>query len=226
MKRKYRTLAILALFISLLSISKPHMHTIEDVSVSEMSNYPALQKAYDELCAEYSLYDIQPDDTMQIVTIKNLWGSWERYILPCYSANVPTIPKAGSTSGYACLFILAPWSEENLFTNLYRLKVRDLWLYMDSPENLFVYEHAKVTTANIYPVRHLTYSKSVTWDEAIICDRQPTVMAEYSLATNNSAAVKNEPVLTKFTWEYTLRFMGHNIRTCHYILNAEHLLNA
>ena len=226
MKNKRWVLAVIALLLSLLIASIPRLHTIESVDASKIPDYPALQEAYHGLCEEYSLYDLQTDDMIQIVTIRNLWGSWERYILPCYSAHLPTIPKAGSTSGHAGLFILAPWSEENLFTNLFRLKVRDFWLYMDTPQNLFVYEYAEVTDANLYPVRRVLHSKLITLEDAIICNRQPTVLAEYSLATNHSAGKKDEPVLTKFTWKYTLRFMGHKLSAGSYTLNVEHILNA
>ena len=147
-------------------------------------------------------------------------------MLPCYSSYLPTVPTAGSTDGHIGLHILAPWSHENLFTNLFRLKVRDFSVYMEPGENLFVYEKAEVTHASMYPGRIAVYSKLINFDDAVICDRQPTVFVDYVLATSDSARERNETAKTKFTLEYSLRFMGRQIWTGSYILEKDHIVNA
>ena len=226
MKNKIWILAVSALLISLLIASIPRLHAVESVDVSQIADYPALEEAYNALCEEYSLYDIITEDTIQILTVRNLWNTWQRYVLPCYSAHVPTVPTAGSVDSHAGLYVLAPWSEENLFNDIYRLKVRDFSLYMKPGENVFAYERAKLTHANMYPVRYIVGSNLIDFDEAIICDKLPTVFVDYSMATNNSAVERNQSEITVFQWEYSLRFMGEKIRTGQYVLEIEHIVNA
>lgn len=134
MKRKYWLIALVILGILLLA-SIPRVTEIRTADSEELRSYPILFKAYRDLCDEYSLYEILTEDTICIVTVRNLWGSWQRYILPCYSAHVPTVPAAGSVDSHTALYVLAPWSEESFFTNFLRLKVRDFSLYLDPDEN-------------------------------------------------------------------------------------------
>ena len=226
MKRKFWFVAPITLVVLLLIASIPHLSEVKSVDVTQLSEYAALDAAYTDLRDQYSLYEISTADTIHVVTIKNLWGEWEQYILPCYSSYLPTIPTAGSVESYTGLHILAQWSSENVFTNLFRLKVRDFSLHIQPGENLFVYEKAGVTYANIYPVRYMLYSKYISLDDAVICDQQPTVLVEYSVATNNSAQYRNEAVKTKFIWEYSLRFMGRQIWTGTYTREIDHIVNA
>ena len=225
MKRKRWIIAVMALILSLLIASIPHLHTIESVDVSQMSDYPVLQDAYDQLCDDDSLYEITTEDKIQIITVKNLWGSWQRYVLPCYSAHIPTVPTAGSVDSHAGLYVLAPWAEKNVLTDLYRVKVRDFSLLLEPAENLFVCEQAKVTHAGINPVRHIVYARLIDFDDAVICNKLPTVFVDYSVATNNSALEREQSVTTKFQWDYSLRFMGEKIRTGTFVLEKSHILN-
>lgn len=80
----------------------------------------------------------------------------------------------------------------------------------------------------MYPVRYIVYAyaRMIDSDEAIICDKLPTVFVDYSMATNNSALEVKQTVTTAFRWEYSLRFMGKKLRTGPYILEIEHLVNA
>lgn len=225
MKRKHWLILLPVVVVLLLLASIPRISEIHTVDSDDIRDYPILYKAYADLCDEYSLYEVIAEDTIHIVTVKNLWGSWQRHILPCYSAHVPTVPTAGSVDAHAGLYVLAPWSEENLFTGMYRLKVRDFSLYMEPGENLFVYERAELTHANMYPVRYIVGSSLIDFDEAIICDKLPTVFVDYSMATNNSAMERNQSATTVFRWEYSLRFMGEKIRTGAFVLERNHFLN-
>ena len=225
MKQKTWYLALLVLLMLLLLSSIPRIDQIQSVDISKISDYPILQDSYAELCEQYSLYEITTEDTIRIVTIKNIWGRWERYILPCYSVYLPSIPTAGSVDSHAALYVLAPWSHENIFTDLFRLKVRDFSLYLEPGENLFVNEHAELTHANMYPVRHIVPARFISFSEAVICDKLPTVFVDYSVATNSSAMKHNQSVSTVFTWEYSLRFMGKQLRAGTFILEKEHFVN-
>ena len=226
MMKKRWYLALAFLIVLLLFASIPRIDEIKTVDTEQMHDYPILWEAYTDLCEEYSLYEIVTEDTIQIVTVKNLWGSWQRYVLPCYSAHVPTVPTAGSVSSHAGLYVLAPWSEENVFTDLYRLKVRDFSLRMEPGENLFVSEQAELTHANMYPVRYIVYARLISFKDAIICEKLPTVFVDYSVATNNSALEREQPATTVLQWEYSLRFMGKKLRTGMFVLEKNHVLNA
>lgn len=225
MKRKHWWIALTALIFLLLLASVPRMDEMEVVDVDNMAGYPALQSAYEDLCEEYSLYEIVTEDVIRVATVKNLWGSWQRYILPCYSAHVPTIPTAGSVDSHTALYVLAPWSEENIFTACLRLKVRDFSLYLEPGENVFVSEQAELTHCNLYPVRYIVYARLIDSDEAIICDKLPTILVDYSMASNKSAMEADQSATTVFQWEYSLRFMGKKIRTGEFILKTDHIVN-
>ena len=125
MKRKRWWIPVLVLIVLLLLASIPRVYDTESVMVDQMDAYPVLRSAYDDIFIQYPLHEISTEDVFYVVTIKNLWGSWQRYILPCYTARFPDIPTAGSVRCSVNLLVLAPWSEENIFTNMFRLKMRD-----------------------------------------------------------------------------------------------------
>ena len=75
MKRKTWYLALLVLLMLLLLSSIPRIDEIQSVDISKISDYPILQDSYAELCEQYSLYEIITEDTIRIVTVRNIWGS-------------------------------------------------------------------------------------------------------------------------------------------------------
>lgn len=226
MKRKRWWIPIFVLLVLLLLASIPRIYGTELAAVDQMDAYPVLKSAYEDICNQYPLHEISTEDTFYVVTIKNLWGSWQRFILPCYTAWFPDIPSAGSVRCSANLLILAPWSEENIFTNMFRLKMRDFSLYSEPGKNLFISSpYAELTHANLTPVRYLVKPKLINSSEAIICNRLPTVSVEYSLATLDSKREGKQLVVSTLTWDYSLRFMGKKICTVSYDLHMDHFAN-
>ena len=226
MKRKRWWIPIFVLPVLLLLASIPRIYGTESAAVDQMDAYPVLKSAYEDICNQYPLHEISTEDTFYVVTIKNLWGSWQRFILLCYAAQFPDIPSAGSVGCSADLLVLAPWSEENIFTNLFRLKIRDFSLHLEPGQNLFISSpYAELTHANLSPVAYLVQPKLIDSSEAVICNRLPTVSVEYSLATLDSTKERNQPVTTTLTWDYSLRFMGKKIRTGSYNLYMDHFAN-
>ena len=226
MKRIRCWIPILVLLVLLLLASIPRIYGIESVMADQMDAYPALKSAYEDICNQYPLHEISTEDTISVVTIKNLWGSWQRYIMPCYAARFPDVPSAGSVRCCVNLLVLAPWSEENMFTNMFRLKMRDFSLRLEPGVNVFISSpYAELTHANLSPVRYLVEPKLIDSSEAVICNELPTVSVEYSLATLDSNQERKQPVITTLTWDYSLRFMGKKIRTGSYDLHMDHFAN-
>lgn len=227
MKKKYWWIPLLVLILLLLLASIPRLHGMESVEASQMDAYPVLKSAYEDICSQYPSHEIFAEDTIHVVTVKNLWGSWQRYILPCYTARFPDVPTAGSVRCAANLLVLAPWSEENIFTDMFRLKVRDFSFYTEPGENLFFSSpYAELTHPNLAPARYLVEPEMIQSSEAIICSDLPTVAVEYSLATLDSRNNRQQPVTTTLTWDYTIRFMGKMIRTGSYVLLMDHIANS
>lgn len=227
MKIKHWWIPILVLLFLLLLASVPRIYGTESVVIDQMDAYPVLKSAYEDICNQYPLHEISTEDTIYVVTIKNLWGSWQRYILPCYAARFPDIPTAGSARCSVNLLVLAPWSEENIFTNMFRLKMRDFSLHLEPGKNLFISSpYAELTHANLSPVKYLVQPKLIASSEAIICNQLPTVSVEYSLATLDSTKERKQPVTTTLTWDYSIRFMGKKIRTGSFDLFMDHFANS
>ena len=109
-KRKHLLLVlhIVLAFLTLTLLSIPRVHTIETVDTARISDYSVLESAVEELCTVHSLYEIVPEKNFKIVTFRNLWGSWQRYILPCFAADIPDVPTAGNADFVAYSCVLAP----------------------------------------------------------------------------------------------------------------------
>lgn len=221
MNKKYLIISIIVLLILLFSTCIPHMHTIESVDVFHMSDYPALYEAYQKLCEERALYDIKTENAIQIVTVRNLWGRWERYILPCFAANTPDIPRAGNADFTAFMHILSPWNRESLFTKLCPLRLDTFGISMVPGENAMVYQLAEVLPMGVN-VNSAEFGLRMKQN----CDREPGVYVYYTMATLNSAHQPDQLVTSEFTWSYRLRICGYEFEKSTFVLSNEHTVNA
>lgn len=129
-KRKRWLYALIVLIVLILLASIPRVYAIESVDTSQISDYPVLEESYNALCAEYSLYEIVPANNIQIVTVRNLWSTWQRYILPCFAAKTTDIPRAGNADFTAFMHILSPWDQESLFIRFCPLKLNTFGVSM------------------------------------------------------------------------------------------------
>ena len=226
-KTRLLWIPIVVLIPLLLLASIPRVYGIESVEVEQMDAYPVLESAYEDVYEQYPLHEISVEDMIHVISIKNLWGSWQRYILPCYVSRFLDVPTAGSVRCSTNLLVLAPWSDENIFTDMFRLKVRDFSLHIEPGENLFISSpYAELTHANLSPVHYLVQPRLIQSSDAIICTKMPTVSVEYSLATLDSAKDRDQPVTTTLIWDYSIRFMGKKIRTGVYDLYMNHSANS
>lgn len=201
MKRK-RFVMILTVALALLSltlISLPRVHTIEAVDSTQISNYPVLERAYNELCAEHSLYEIVPEKDIHIVTVRNLWGSWERYILPCFAAQIPDVPTAGNADFMAYSCVLAPWEQDNLFTRLCPLTF-GLNVVLEPGENVFVSSFVKTI-----PDNGILHDGTVIFSEGINVNEQAETYVYYTTATAASAQRRDQETCSAIRWEYFLK---------------------
>ncbi len=220
MKPKRRIIAVIVLLFLLLFASIPHLHTVESVDVSQLAHYPALQDAYNALCEDHSLYDIKTENVIQIATVRNLWGSWERYVLPCFAADTPTIPTAGTCQMTAFMHVLSVWEKENIFTKMCPLKLT-MNVAMTPGENTFVYEKV-----DAIPVEALLHDDLVALDEKVNCDKDPSIFVYYYTATAASAETRDQTVEAELQWKYFLELCGQRIlfNVCSikqaYIVNA------
>ena len=228
-KRKYLFLclliALVLLILALLTI--PRVHSVETVDSAQISNYPALEWAYADLCAEYSLYEIVPANNIQIVTVRNLWGTWQRYILPCFAANTPDIPRAGNADFTAFTYILSPWEQENFFTKLCPLKLNTFGVSMTPGENVMAYQLAEIVpNVSFSPedlhVNATEFNLSIKHN----CDKEPGLFVYYTMATLNSAQERDQSVTTEFSWSYRLSMVGYQFDEGTFTLSKAHTVNA
>ena len=225
MKNKRWIIAVIAPLISLLIASIPRLYTVEAVDVSNISDYPALLNDYNVLCEERSSYNVQTENTIQVVTVRNLWGSWERCVLPCYAVCTPDVSKAGSTDFCAEMFVLAPWNQENLFTKICNLRVVEFTMRLEPGENTFVNKMAEFTYPAKMPAAYLVESEFFSSDESIVCSGQPTISVKYRVATNSSIEETSQPVTTNFSYEYNLSMWGKRLFVGDRCVASEHLVN-
>ena len=201
MKRKHLLLVllvVLALF-TLLLVLIPRIHTIETVDSAQISSYPALESAYNELCEKHSLYEIVPGKNIQIVTVRNLWGTWQRYILPCFAADIPDVPTAGNADFTAYCHVLAPWEQENLFTRLCPLTF-GLNVTLEPGENVFVSSFVEAL-----PDKGVLYDGTVIFSKGVNVNKQPETFVYYTTATASSAQQRDQKTSSSIRWEYYLK---------------------
>ena len=220
MNRKRWLLALFALILLLLIASIPRLYKIETVDASWMAKYPALQEAFEKLSEENSLYEIQTGETIQIVTVKNLWGSWERYILPCFAADARSVPTAGNGSFTAFMHVLAPWSEENFFTRICAIKLTSNVL-LTPGENTFVSGHF-----DAHPQGAIMDAEGTVIFEKINCDKEPSTFVYYTLATAASAKDRGQETQATFQWKYFLELCGKQILFDTFSIDPIYIVNA
>ena len=225
MNKKRWIISTIALLISLLSTCIPHMHTIESVDVSHMSDYPVLHDVYQKLSEEHTPCKITTEDMIQIVTVRNLWGSWDRYVLPCYLLDVPDVPGDQMVDCCVSVCVLSPWSEQNMLTDLCRLKMLDFAQRIEPGENTYLYEDAEFTWPQLAPARYRVHAQSFSSDRAFICDSLPTAYTEFSLATNNRQLESCQRVTTTVYLDYKLKMLGSTILVRNVHLPCEHMVN-
>lgn len=207
MKRIFLCTTVIAvLFLLLAFLSIPRVDTIEYADVSSLEAYPELHNSYRKLCNDHSLYEIVTEDRFYIVTVKNIWGSWERYILPCFAAETRDVPTAGNATFTAFMYVLSPWSEENIFTRVCSLTL-GLNVYMIPGENTFVSEKFKVV-----PDNGLKDDNMIVFDGGINCNKQAESFVYYTVATSSSADKRDQETSATFQWKYFLKFNRRELR--------------
>lgn len=222
-----KCMIIFAAVIILLILSLiPWVGEMESVPVSKLDEYPELENAYAEFCEECPSDHIVPHTVFYVVPVSNLWGRWERYILLCHSVDTPDVPAEGAVQFQANMHILSPWSEENIFTDLCRLKVRDYYLRMEPGEGVIVNGDVEFTHSQITPVSYLGETAYIFEDEALICDELLTTSMKAPVVSN---LLSQEPVhtaTTTFYFEYTLRMLGKRLCAVGYPVSSDHHVNA
>ena len=227
MKRRPIYLVIAALLVLLLLASIPRIDGVESVGITYIQDHPVLYEAYLDLCAERPLFSVSTQDTFQIVTVRNLWGTWQRYILPCFAADTHNIPRAGNADFTAFLHILSPWDQENLFTKLCPLKLDVFGVNMTPGENVMVYQLAEIVpNVSSFPNDMRVNANEFSLRIKHNCDKAPSLFVHYTLATLNSAHQRDQLVTSEFTWSYHLRMFGYEFEKGTFTLSKEHTVNA
>ena len=198
-KRVYVILLIVLAMLTLTLLSVPRVHTIEAVDIAQISDYPVLESALDALCTEHSLYEIVPEKNIQIVTFRNLWGSWKRYILPCFAADIPDVPTAGNADFMAYSCVLAPWEQENLFTRLCPLTF-GLNITLEPGENVFV-----SSFVDTIPDDCIFYDGVVMFDKGVDINKQPETFVRFTTATASSAELRDQETSSSIRWDFFLK---------------------
>ena len=226
MKPIHWWIPLVALILVLLVASVPHVDGMQTVDANLVDSYPVLKDAYADLCNEYPTEQITAHDQFYIVTIKNLWGSWQRYIMLCHLVDTPDVPAEGAVQFQAKMYILSPWSRENLFTDLCRLKVRDYYQSIELGTGVILSDFVKFTHSQLMPTAYLSEDTYLFEDEAIICDDVLTISTETSVISNLLSDAPAKTVTTKFYFEYILSMLGKRLCVVGYPVSSDHLVNA
>lgn len=221
-RRTKKIVAFGVLLLLLIGASIPRVSGVRTESVEQIAAYPALQSVYDGQPISYpdAYYDMEPSETIQIVTVSNLWGSRELYILPCFATRVLNIGIAGSSSANAFFEVVTAWSEENLFSALLPVKVKDFGVRFEPGNNTFVYQDAEVS-----PFEILVPSDDFVIADSFRCDEDSQIMVSYSTATQSSDLKREEVTEATFTWQYTLTSLGREIYTGEHSITQEYIVN-
>ena len=198
-KHLYLIVFIVLVMLTLTLLSIPCVHSVETVDVSQISHYKVLDWAYQDLCAEHSLYEVVPDKNIQIVTFRNLWCSWKRYILPCFAVDIPDVPTAGNADFVAYSCVLAPWAQENLFTLLCPLTF-GLNVILEPGENVFVSSFAETI-----PNNGVLHDGTVIFSNGMNVNKQQEVFVHYTVGTAASAEQRDQKTSSTIRWEYFLK---------------------
>lgn len=206
----YLALALLVILVLvLLSIPRVSAHeTVAFDTVTE-ADYPALVHAYRQLCGDSGTVQIDPGSEVEVITIENLWGSCEYYVLPCYLTTIGTVPHAGSIEWVASLRLLCVCSDEDcLAARLCKWQVQDLKLRLDPGSNTAFYSFVKVHPLDI------TYGtpREIEVHKSINCTKNPQVDIVYTVATAASAQDRGEQTSATWNWGYSLCCCGQLIR--------------
>lgn len=216
-RKKIVALCILAALLTAGSV--PRVSEVRRDSAENIEKYTVLADAVDGWKENYSLYEADTADTIQIVTLRNLWGSWEGYILPVFGAQMPNIPTAGSVDISACFHVVSVWEKDNLFTRMVPLKVTQFGVAANPGRNTYFYELAEVR-----PMDYMVDSAGFRLEERFAAGE--TVTVRYSASTYHSADVRDEQTATEFTWQYTVSSFGREITAGTHNMTVYHTVNA
>lgn len=219
MKQKRWIIAAVVLLLLILLASIPRLHAVERVDVSQISDYPVLLDAYNALCEEHSLYDIKTDNTIQILTVRNLWGSWQRYILPCFAADISDVPTAGNADFTAYSCVLAPWEQENLFTRFYPLTF-GLNVILEPGENVFV-----SSLVETVPDNGILHDGTLVFSKGINVNEQPETFVYYTTGTASSAQQRDQETSSVIRWEYFLKIYRNHFGFGTMEIEKQHIVN-
>lgn len=214
-------ICLVAVLAALAVMSIPRVDHIEAVPVAAMEKYPALQDAYDELCYQHRYLTVATEESIQIITVKNIWGSWERYILPCFGVQTQTVPENGNVDFHSTMHVLSPWEEENVFTRMMLLSM-DINISMDLGEYALASKLVEVIPGGS---RHIDGTDYI---EDHDCDKSPSLALFYSVGTSARAELLEGPqeIQAVFQWVYTLKINGVRIGFGEFSINQAFTVNA
>ena len=193
-------LCVLAVITLLAILSIPRVDNLQYVPVAAMEKYPVLQESYDDLCYQHRYLTIETEEYIQIVTVKNIWGSWERYLLPCFGVQTPSVPQNGNVDFLSFMHMLSPWEEENFFTGMIPLSLTANAV-MIPEEGLWVSENFEAI-----PGHAKKDNEGVIVFEQFRCDQTPAAVIFYNVGTSSGVPDKDQPWQTQatFQWKYVL----------------------
>lgn len=229
MKDKFRiTTVVVAALVVLFVLVWTFVPRVSDSVREEFTpvtaeKYPLLQQAYQQLQQDNPLSQITPDNTLRVMTVRNLWSSCEYYILPCYIVDLSTVPHAGSVSWYASVHVLAVCSDEDsMAAKLCSLDVREFSLEMKPGENTFVYSYADIMPSDTRVDDPLV----VTLDGPIDCLIDPQIRVTYTVATSESGELREVGTMAYFDWYFSIYCCGKPIVGYHESVYKDYIVNA
>ena len=185
--------------------------------------YPALYEAYERLAGEHSLIQMIPEDSVRIVTVRNLWSRCEYYILPCYLMDIGTVPHAGSLHWRASVYILAVCSKDtSVAAKICPLDVREFSLEMEPGNNTFLYSYADIAPGDM----RVDTPQKVTIQDRVNCRDNPQITVTYTVATASGAEARDERTRAGFDWYYSLYFCGKPLAGYHESVGVDYFVNS
>ena len=215
-------ICILAVLVLLVVLSIPRVDSMEYVPAATMEKYPALQEAYNDLCHQHRYLTIETEEYIRIVTVKNIWGSWERYILPCFGVQTQPVPQNGTVDFLSFMHVLSPWEEENFFTGMMPLSLTANTVMIPGGGGVRVSEHFVAI-----PGHAKKDNQGVIVFEQFRCDLTPDAVVFYVVGTSAGVPDPEQPWQTQatFQWKYVLQMRKTFVYFGNYSAEQDFLVN-
>ncbi len=225
MRKTYVVFLLLALLIlALAGLSVPRVLSRQTLSVQELDTVPDLYAAYQQAAGETP--GLIPGAELEILELVSIWGSCEYYILPCYRAEMTTVPQNGEASWSTALYTVTACSGEHTLTaKLCRLEVRNLCVEVETGAETFLSSKVSISPGGMG--YDMWEGSRVEPDAVFDCGDGPTVGIHLLAATAMQAQAEDQITTGAYVWSFDLYCCSKRIQEYRKItLTQDYVVNA